>query len=422
MAVLDAALRFGRPVAPLLAVLPSRRTKLAAFVLSPRVRATPWALYAELQRREPVLRTRFDAVLVSRHADVTAVLRDRTTSVDEARATAFADADRSSPMSQVTRRMMLFRDPPDHERLRRLVSRAFTPRRVTELRGAVEEVVARRLDRLHPAGGADLVDELAYPVPIEVVCRLLGIPERDHDRVRRLAAPIAVAFDVDLFRDEAVERAGDVAALELEAYLRAAATTPALRAPDGLLAELVDAAGDDRLTLDEVIATAALLLLAGHETTSNLLSAGILALLADPAAAQRWRDGDPLVEATATDELLRFTSPVQFTQRVVTERTEVGGTTVEPGELLALLLGAANRDPTVFADPQRLDLARDPNPHVGFGTGIHACLGAALARLEADVAVPAILRRWPDLRLDGRPRWRPTSVLRGLSTLPVRWS
>jgi cytochrome P450 len=416
------ALRAAGVAAPLLARLPSRRAKLAAFVLSPALRAEPWRLYAELQRREPVLRTRFAATLVSRHADVTAVLRARTTSVDEAKATAFAGADRSSPMSRLTQRMMLFRDPPDHERLRRLVARAFTPRRVAELRGAVEDIVERRLDLLAPAGAADLVDELAYPVPIEVVCRLLGLPDRDHERVRRLATPIAVAFDVDLFRDADTERAGDIAAAELEAYLRAVATTPALRVPGGLLEELLDAADDDRLSLDEAIAGAALLLLAGHETTSNLLSAGVLALLRAPAQAARWRAGDPLVEKTATDELLRFTSPVQFTQRVVVEPTTVGGEAVEPGELLALLLGAANRDPAVFAEPHRLDLARDPNPHVGFGTGIHACLGAALARLETDVAVPAVLRRWPDLRLDGRPRWRPTFVLRGLSSLPVRWS
>lgn len=418
MTALTSVARFASPV---LARVPSRRAKLAAFVLDPQVRSDPWRLYADLQRREPVLRTRFGATLVARHADVTSVLRDRTTSVDESRSTAFADADRSSAMSQLTGQMMLFRDPPDHERLRRLVSRAFTPRRVVELRDDVEDVVHRRLDRLHPSGSGDLVDAFAYPVPIEVICRLLGLPDRDHAEVHRLAEPIAIAFDVDLFRSEAVEQAGDRAAAELVAYLRSVAASPSLR-PGGLLEELLDASNDDRLSSDEAIASAALLLLAGHETTSNLVSAGIHALLDHPDESNRWRAADPAVEKTAVDELLRFTSPVQFTQRVVIEPTTVNGVDLDPGELLALLLGAANRDPDVFPDPHRLALARDPNPHVGLGTGIHACLGASLARLEADVMVPAVLRRWPDLRLDGRARWRPTFVLRGLATLPVRWN
>lgn len=411
-----------RMAGPVLARVPSRRARLAAFVLDPRVRRDPWRLYAQLQRDEPVLRTRFDATLVSRHRDVAAILRDRTTSVDESRSTAFSSHDRSSPMSQLTGQMMLFRDPPDHERLRRLVSRAFTPGRVAELRSEVGDIVDRRLDRLDRSGHADLVDDLAYPVPIEVICRLLGLPDRDHDQVRRLAEPIAVAFDVDLFRDAASEAAGDRAAVELVAYLRAAADDASRRRPGGLLEELLDAASDDRLDTDEVIASTALLLLAGHETTSNLVSVGTLALLGHPGECDRWRSAAPELEATAVDELLRFTSPVQFTQRVVLEPMTVGGVDLAAGELLALLLGAANRDPDVFSDPHRLDLARSPNPHVGLGTGIHACLGASLARLEAGVTIPAMLRRWPDLRLDGRPRWRPTFVLRGLASLPVRWA
>lgn len=410
-----------RAVSPLLTRVPSPRARLAAFVFDPRVRADPWRLYAYLQQRKPVVRTRFGATLVSRHRDVTAVLRDRTTSVDESRSTAFSGDDRSSAMSQLTARMMLFRDPPDHERLRRLVSRAFTPRRVTQMEGDVEEIVHRCLDGLHPSGRADLVDEFAYPVPVAVICRLLGLPDRDQDRVRRLAAPLALAFDVDLFRNQAIEQAGDRAARELTAYLRVVSATPALRRSGGLLEELLDATADDHLGPDEAIATAALLLLAGHETTSNLVSAGIHALLDHPDEADRWRSDTPSVQATAVDELLRFVSPVQFTLRVVLEPMNVGGVDIGAGELLALLLGAANRDPDVFDDPQRLDLSRQPNPHVGFGTGIHACLGAALARLEAQIMIPAVLRRWPDLRPDGPATWRPSFVLRGPATVPVRW-
>lgn len=418
---MNALAAVGRRAGPLLVRLPSNRVKLTAFVLDPRVRSSPWRVYAKVQRDDPLLRTRFGATLVSRHDDVTTVLRDRTTSVDESRSTAFADSDRSSPMSRLTGQMMLFRDPPDHERLRRLVSRAFTPRRVAELQGDVEEITEQRLHRLDDAGRADLVDEVAYPVPIEVICRLLGIRDEDHATVRRLAEPVAIAFDVDLFRTPEVEEAGDRAAAELVDFLRDVAETPSKRRSGGLFEELLDASSDERLSLDEVIASAALLLLAGHETTSNLVSAGIHALLARPEEADRWRSADPTIESTAADELLRFTSPVQITQRVVISPMTLRGVDFATGELLVLLLGAANRDPEVFADPQRLDLGRDPNPHVGFGTGIHACLGASLARLEASLIVPAVLRRWPDLRADGRARWRPTFVLRGLSTFPVRW-
>lgn len=419
MSMLSGAIR---ALSPLLTRLPSPKARLAAFVFDPRVRADPWRLYADLQQREPVLRTRFGATVLSRHRDVTAVLRDRSTSVDESRSTAFSGDDRDSAMSQLTARMMLFRDPPDHERLRRLVSRAFTSRRVTQMEDDVEELVHRCLDRLHPSGRADLVDQFAYPVPVAVICRLLGLPDRDHDRVRHLAAPLALAFDVDLFRSRAVEQAGDQAARDLTAYLRAVAATPTLRSSGGLLEELLDATADDHLGEDEAIATAALLLLAGHETTSNLVSAGIHALLGHCDEADRWRSGERSVQATAIDELLRFVSPVQFTQRVALEPMKVGGVDIESGELLALLLGAANRDPDVFDHPNRLDLGRHPNPHVAFGTGIHACLGASLARLEAQIMIPAVLRRWTNLRHDGPATWRPTFVLRGPATVPVRWN
>ena len=404
---------------PALCRLPFRKAKLAAFIASPRVRAEPWSLYAELQQRAPVLRTRFGATIVSRHADVTTVLRQRSASVDESKATAFAQEQPDTAFGRLVGRSMLFQDPPEHERLRRLVSRAFTPRRVAELRGATADIVERRLAALDAAGSTDLVDTVAYPVPVDVIAALLGVPERDHRPLRRWAAALAARIDVGPMRNPEVERAGDQAAVELDGYLRALASSPSLRVPGGLLEDLLDAAADDRLTLDEAVSSAALLLVAGHETTSNLLSAGLLALLERPAELARLRAG--AVAATATDELVRFTSPVQLSLRVATEPLELSAGTVAPGELVALLIGAANRDPAVFDEPDQLDLGRTPNPHIGFGTGIHACLGAALARLEADVALPALVTRWPRLRLAGRPRWRPTFVLRGLVSLPVRW-
>ena len=220
-------------------------------------------------------------------------------------------------------------------------------------------------------------------------------------------------------RDPVVEREGDRAAAEFAAHLTEAARDPAKRLPGGLFDELVDAAHDDRLSEREAVTSAMLLLAAGHETTSNLVSVSLLSLLQNPAAADDLRGGAPI--DIAVEELLRHASPVQLTQRVLLEPMKLAGEMVEAGELVVLLLGAANRDPAVFAQPQKLDLHRDPNPHLGFGFGLHACLGAALARLEAAVILPAVLERWPRLRLAGRPRWRPTFVLRGLTSLPLRW-
>ena len=409
----------GSVIGHVLSRVPLVEAQLAGFVLSPSVRAHPWRFFASAQRQRPVMRTRYGAIIVSRHADVDRVLRSRDTSVVEARSTAFAHDDRSGAFNELIGSTMLFVDPPDHERLRRVVSRAFTPRRVIELRSKVEATVDRCLGSLDPLGTADLVSDLAYPVPVEVIADLLGIPSYDRTPLRAWSAALAARIDVSPMRNPDVERAGDQAAAEFAVHMTEAARDPAKRLPGGLFDELVDAAHDDRLSEQEAVTSAMLLLAAGHETTSNLVSLSLLSLLQNAAAADDLRRGAPV--DLAVEELLRHASPVQLTQRVLLEPMRLAGEMVEAGELVVLLLGAANRDPSVFAHPQRLDLHRDPNPHLGFGFGLHACLGAALARLEAAVILPAVLRRWPRLRLAGRPRWRPTFVLRGLSSLPLRW-
>ncbi len=409
----------GSVVGQVLARVPLIDAQLAGFVLSPSVRAQPWRFFATAQRRRPVLRTKYGVIIVSRHADVDHVLRSHDTSVVEARSTAFAHDDRSGAFNELIGSTMLFVDPPDHERLRRVVARAFTPRRVVELRSKVEDIVDRCLGSLDPLGAADLVSDLAYPVPVEVIADLLGILPEDRAPLRAWSAALAARLDVSPMRDPIVEREGDRAAAEFATHLTEAARDPAKRLPGGLFDELVDAAHDDRLSEREAVTNAMLLLAAGHETTSNLVSVSLLSLLQNPASADDLRGGAPI--EIAVEELLRYASPVQLTQRVLLEPMKLAGEMVEAGELVILLLGAANRDPAVFAQPQKLDLHRDPNPHLGFGFGLHACLGAALARLEAAVILPAVLERWPRLRLAGRPRWRPTFVLRGLSSLPLRW-
>lgn len=402
--------------------VPRDDVQLFAFVASARVRSDPWRLYQRLHRNGPVRPVPYEGIwLVGSHASVVQVLRHTTTSVDESLAAGQEAVDRTSPFSELMGRTLLFTDPPDHARLRRLVARAFTPKTVDALRPRVESLVEGMVHRLRPAGSADLLAEIALPLPVAVICDLLGVPEVERPRMLRWARHLAPRLDISVFRDAEKERLGDEAALGLVAFLEELATDPSRRDPDGLLAALVAVEEDgDRLDRDEVVALCGLLLVAGFETTTNLVGNGLYALLRHPEQLARLRDGE-VDPSTAVEELLRYDGPVQFSQRVLLEHVELDGQRIPERTLVALLIGAANRDPAVFPHPDVLDLGRDPNPHLAFSTGVHHCLGAALARLEAAVTITTLLSTLPDLRLAARPRWRNTFVLRGLTSLPVRW-
>ncbi len=401
--------------------VPLDAAQMFSFVASPRVRADPWALYQRLHRRGPVRKGPYGIWLVASHAGITSVLRDAPTTVDESQAEGFNGGDTTSEFGQLISKTLLFTDPPDHSRLRRLVSRAFTPRTVERLREPVSDLVAEQLARLRPQGRADLIADFALPLPVAVICELLGLPQSERDRFIAWGRAIAPRFDIDLFRSEEVNRLGDEAATAMVAYFDDLLDHPERCHPEGLVPALVAAQDDDdRLDRMEVIALCALLLVAGFETTTNLIGNGVHSLLQQPDQMAAWRD-DRVDSAPAVDELLRHDGPVQFTQRVLLDDHDLDGSVMGSHSLVALLIGAGNRDPNVFEDPDRLDLARDPNPHLALSTGIHHCLGAALARLEAEIAVPALLRAFPALSLDGRPTRRETFVLRGFTELPVRW-
>jgi len=405
--------------------VPHDGAQIFSFVASPKVRIDPWPMYQRLHRRGPNRPGPFGIWMVGSHAGITTVLRDAPTSVDESLAVGLpggGGGDKVTPFGQLIDKTLLFTDPPDHSRLRRLVSRTFTPRTVDRLREPVGALVAERLAELRPRGRADLVADFALPLPVAVICELLGLPPSEHERFIGWGRALAPRFDIDLFRSEEVNQAGNEAATQLVRYFDDLLDHPERCDPEGLVPALVSAQdGDDRLDRMEVIALCALLLLAGFETTTNLIGNGILSLLKQPDQAAAWRD-DRVDPARAVDELLRHDGPVQFTQRVLLEDFELDGHVIPERSLAALLIGAGNRDPKVFDDPDHLDLSRSPNPHLSFSTGIHHCLGAALARLEAELAVPALLRELPGLELDGRPRWRQTFVLRGCTELPIRWS
>lgn len=402
--------------------IPIDGVQVFSFVASPAVRAEPWALYRRLHERGAIRRGPYGVQLVGSHAGVSRILREATTTVDESRADLpGAGSPGSSDFSRLLDASLLFTDPPDHTRLRRLVSRSFTPRTVEALRDPIHELVERVVAELRPRGSGDLVTEVCLPFPVAVIAELLGLPAADRPRFIAWARAMAPRLDISLFRDGAVNRAGNQAAREMTAYFDQLLDQPDRLDPGGLLADLVGVEDEDRLDRHELIALCGLLLLAGFETTSNLVANSIHTLLDAPDALAAERDGD-VDMAIAVDEHLRHDGPVQFAQRVLLEDVELDGQVLPARSLAALLIGAANRDPVVFERPDDLVLDRAPNPHLAFSSGVHHCLGAALARLEAAVAIPAILRGLPNLELAGRPRWRQTFVLRGFTELPVRWS
>jgi len=311
---------------------------------------------------------------------------------------------------------MLNRDPPDHERLRRLVNQAFTVRHVERLRPRITAITAELLEVMSAQREVDLLASFAFPLPITVICELLGIPVADRDDFRKWSASIiSDAVSPEVFHADATA---------MVRYFRALLAANRRRPGDDLLSALVTTRDEgDRLQENELVSMAFLLMLAGHETTVNLIASGMLALLLNPAELDRLR-ADPALIGGAVEELLRYVSPVNHaTYRVTAEPVEIGGTCIGAGEVVVVGLSSADRDPCRYADPERLDLGRDSSGHLAFGHGIHYCLGAPLARLEAQIAFTALLDRFGSMRLAvpaDSLRWRPSTLIPGLEALPVR--
>lgn len=385
----------------------------AAFV------ADPYPAYARLREQSPVWWDEMHELwLVSRHADVDALLRDRRLGrvfVPREPLEEFA------PWNLVNEYSMLELEPPEHTRLRRLVAADFTRGRVERLRPSVVALTDALLDDLAEAGEGDLLRHLAEPLPVEVIAELLGIPPADRPLLRPWSNAIVELYELEPAPGAAARAVA--AAQEFGDYLRAL-VAERRRTPGGdLLSALAVQAGGgeagDRLSSDELVATAVLLLNAGHEASVNVIGNGVLALLRHPGELARLAAAPALV-ATAVEELIRFDTPLSLFTRTAFADVDVAGHTVRTSERVGLLLGAANRDPAAFAHPDDLDVGRDPNPHVGFGAGIHYCLGAPLARLELQVALERLLARFPRLALSEEPQVRPTFQFRGYRSLRVR--
>ena len=402
---------------------------IAPDLASPAFKANPYPFYARLRAEAPVwratLRDRRAAWLVTRYEDVARVLKDDTFAKDKLNA---MDLEQRAKTPWVPgflkplERNMLDLDDPDHARLRALVSKAFTPRLIERLRGRIEALCEELLDHMQRVrgrrGGTDLVAGYALPLPATVIAELLGVPAEDHARFHRWSNRlVSISSGRDMLR-------ALPAAHSFVGYLRKLVEGRRAAPQDDLITALIRAEeAGDKLSEDELLAMAFLLLVAGHETTVNLIASGTLALLEHPEQAERLRR-DPSLVKPAVEELLRYTSPVEMaTERYAREDTEIVGTTIPRGELVLAVLGSANRDEGHFEDPDALDLARDPNRHLAFGRGgVHHCLGAPLARMEGQIALTALLRRFPGVRLAMTPetlRWRRGLFLRGLERLPL---
>jgi cytochrome P450 len=388
--------------------------------MSPAFREDPYPHYEAYRNGEALLQVDDTMWFSLAHAAVSTLLRHPKLSSDETRAT--TEKGRSQP-GRLKAQSLLFMDPPDHTRLRRLVVRAFTARRVEELRIAAEQTTSELLDQMTnegaSSGDVDLIQMLAYPLPVRIICSLLGVPAGDEGVFAGWSRDLSRSLDPSVLRtadaDEAIARAEQEMVPYLEDILDFRRRRPGHDLLSALLA--IEPEGDE-ITSSELIDLALLLLVAGHETTVNLIGNGVLALLRAPDQADRLRRSPELIPG-AVDELLRFDSPVQMTQRVAAEDLDLGGHEVKIGDEIVLVLGAANRDPAVFDEPDRLDVTRDAQRHVAFGGGLHHCLGASLARMEGQVAISGLLRRFPRLELATPPVRRPTFTLRGLQSLLV---
>jgi unspecific monooxygenase len=402
--------------------VPFDRAQLFSFIASPSVRAAPWSLYRHVhERRGGVIEGPNGVWLVASHAEGTRILREAPTTVEKSQGVVSGRSVTSSEFGELMERTLLFTDPPDHTRIRRAVSRRLTPRALDRFREPVQELAEQSIAGLRKRGAGDLVTELALPFPMAVITALLGLPPADRDHFTAWARAMAPRLDISLFRDDAINEAGDRATREMVAYFEDLLDHPDHCNPEGLLvALLADSADGEVLQRDELIALIGLLLLAGFETTTNLIANSIHALLSRPEQLAAIRDGEVDLEL-AIEELLRHDGPAQMAQRVLLEDWQIGNHHLPAKALTAVLIGAANRDPHVFDQPYELDLTRSPNPHLSFSAGIHHCLGASLARLQAAAAIPAILQQLPGLELAGPPRLRQTVILRGFTQLPVRW-
>lgn len=388
--------------------------------------ANPYPVYTELRERHPVL---FDEAtdhwLVSRHRDVSALLRDRRFGRTYVHVATHAEMGRPdepewhAPFWWLIRNGILDMEPPDHTRVRRLVSKAFTPKMVDGLRPHIQRIMDGLVDEVSGSGEMDLLKAIAEPLPVAVIAEMLGVPETDRHLLRPWSADICLMYELNP-PDEYARRAV-AASVEFSEYLRTLSRERRVHPRDDLISALAQVVDEgDRLTEGELIGTCVLLLNAGHEATVNVTGNGWWALFRNPDQLAKLRSDHSLLPR-AVEELMRYDTPLQMFERWVLEDFELHGANIPKGAELGLLFGSANHDTAVFERPDELDITRRENPHVSFGAGIHFCLGAPLARVELEASFGTLLRRLPNLELVDEPEWKPAYIIRGLRELKVRF-
>jgi cytochrome P450 len=394
--------------------------------LSPEFIRDPYPAYERLRTTDPMHVTPFGVFVASRHAEASSVIRDKRFGKDYVERTQrrYGPEIMEQPVFRSMSHWMLQQDPPDHTRLRGLVVKAFTARRVEDMRPRIQQIVDETLDRISPQGHMDLIEDFAFRLPVTIICDMLGIPAEHREIFYASSRNGGRVLDpVPLSPAEIAEaNAGNAMA---HAYFQQLFELRRRSPGDDLTTQLVQAEENgSKLSNEELTANIILLFGAGHETTVNLIGNGLLALHRNPDQLALLK-ANPALITNAIEEFLRYDSSVQATGRVALEDIDdLGGKKIPKGESVLCLLGSANRDPAVYPDrPDRLDIVRPNVRPLSFGGGIHFCLGAQLARIEAEIAIATLLRRLPDLRLDDavNPEWRPTFVLRGLKRLPASW-
>ena len=394
-------------------------------LMDPAARVDPYPAYARMRREAPVYFSEgHDAWLLTRHDDVLAAFRDPRLSANRAGAFAKrlppATLELVRPLVQNLASWALLIDPPDHTRVRALLNKAFTPRLIEGLRPRIEALVERLLDAAEAAGTGrmDAIADLATPLPVIVIGDMLGVPREDAHRLKEWSDAIAAFMGGRPSLSVAAPAVRSI--VEMEHYFRAAIAERRRAPTSDLLSSMIEAEEQGTiLSEQELLSTCVMVLFGGHETTTNLIGNGLLALLDHPAEWSALRASPALVEG-AVEELLRYDSPVQRMGRIALEDLEIRGVTLRKGDRLFLMLGAANRDPAVFADPDRLDLHRAHVRHLSFGMGAHYCVGAALGRLEAQLALSALARRFPRVaRAEGELTWIDNATVRGVKSIPL---
>lgn len=394
-------------------------------IFHPEVRADPYPFYATLRSQDPV---HWDEPMgfwvLTRYDDVASVFNDPRFSRAQGLMGGFtrlpeAEQKIAEPVYRAYAQSMPYTDPPYHTRLRGLVNKAFTPRVVERMRPYIQQVVDDLLDAVEAKGGLDVIRDLAYPLPLVVIAVLLGFPIEERQQLKKWSDDSFAVLGIVRHSPELMEGAARSMA-EMSNYIAALSQDRRLQPQEDLLTALVTVVDEgERLTQAELIANVSVLLAAGHETTSNLIGNGVLALLRHPGQLHKLRD-DLAPVNNAVEEVMRYDNPVQIVYRSAAEDVEMSGRRIAKGQLVNMILGAANRDPDHFSDPDRFDITRDQGRNVGFGLGIHFCIGAPLARLEGQIAFSTLLSRFPDLRLAADTlEWQEHPTFRGLKSLPA---